>query len=365
MRPPAGLRLLTGAFPPLVVAGHFQRALEDGGVLAGVVNDAGGRLVRELLRRYEVAAAHLGRVETQLLGNQVNGALHAEGRLGPASAAVGTGDRLVGGNADDFDRHRGRAVGASEPVAGENGHRRSGHKEKCAQVCGHVYTDTQDGAIALRCGFEVDAVAAPVEAQHVFLATLHPLYGPSELHSQVRDGNFLGEEAALLAVAAANVRADQPDRVQRTAHQAGDVLANLVGVLRRVPDGQVVGVGVVLHQQAAPLHGGRCQPLYVELLPDGAVGEGERLVEVAASVYRSQHDVGAEILVDHRRVAGQRLRRVYDGGQDFVVDVHQVHGVLGGVDVICQDDGHRLTGVAGLADGQRRMPGRVHLVRVG
>ena len=60
-----------------------------------------------------------------------------------------------------------------------------------------------------------------------------------------------------------------------------------------------------------------------------------------------------------------RGQRVDDRGQNFVVDVDKVDGVLSGVDVVGQHYGDRLTGVAGLVDGQSRMPGRMHLVGVG
>ena len=141
----------------------------------------------------------------------------------------------------------------------------------------------------------------PVEAEHIFLPAFHPLDGAAQLHRQEGNGDFLGEEAALLSEAAAHVGAGNTHRFQGTLQQTGQVLPYFVGVLRRVPYRQQVGLGVVLGQQAAGFHGRRGQALHVELLADDAVSGGEGFVQVSPGVDRAKDNIASQVVV-------------YDGG---------------------------------------------------
>ena len=356
--------LLPRALPPFVVAGHFQGPVEGLLVFSRIVGDARRGVVGECVWRDEVAAPHFGRIEAQILGDEVDGAFHAEGGFGTARATVGAGHRLVGSDANHFDRHGRGAVGPGEAVAGQDGDGGRGHKEVGAEVGDDPDTNPQQCAILAGGGLKVDAVASPMETEHVFLAALDPLNGTAQLYCKVGYGQFLGEKASLLAISSAYIGTDHPDGVEGAFQEMSQVLAYLVGVLRRVPDSQQVGPSVVFRQQATRLHGRRGQALHVELLADDAVRRGEGRVKVTAGVDGTQDLVGSEVLMNNRCAIAGRRQRVNNGGKYFVVDVHQVDSILGGVDVVSQHDGDRLTGVAGLVHRQRRVPGRVHFIGV-
>ncbi|GAB3841562.1 hypothetical protein GCM10027610_051040 [Dactylosporangium cerinum] len=74
---------------PRVVAEGLQRQVERGGVVAAVVPAAGRRLVREPVRRDEVAPAQLRRVEAEAIGEGVDRPFQGHGRLGPAGPRYG------------------------------------------------------------------------------------------------------------------------------------------------------------------------------------------------------------------------------------------------------------------------------------
>ena len=208
-------------------------------------------------------------------------------------------------------------------------------------------------------------MAAPVETEHIFLPAFRPLDGPPQFHSQVGDGDFLREKAALFAEPAANVGAGYPHRLRRPPQQPRQVVADFVGMLRRIPYRQQIGGGVIGRQQAARLHRRRGQALDVEPMAHDAIGGGKGAVQIAPGVDGAQHDVAAQVVVDHRGALGGGLPRVNDRGQDFVVHRHQFGGVVRGVDVLGQGDRHRLPGVANLVAGQRRVAGRAQFVGVG
>ena len=98
----------------VLVADLVQRLLQRGRVVAAVVLPAGRRLVGELLRLDEVLEAQLGRVDVQLVGQDVDHALDHVHRFGDAErAAVGdAARRLVGVDAVDLDVGRLQVVRA-------------------------------------------------------------------------------------------------------------------------------------------------------------------------------------------------------------------------------------------------------------
>ena len=204
-----------------------------------------------------------------------------------------------------------------------------------------------------------------METEHIFLPAFHPLDRPPQFQRQVGDGDFLGEKAALFAEPAANVGAGHPHRLRRTPQQPRQVVADFVGMLRGIPYRQQIGGGVIGGQQAARLHRRRGQALHLEPMADDAIGGGKGIVQIAPGVDGAQHDVAAQVVVNHRGVIGGGLPRVNDRGQDFVVHRHQFGGVVRGVDVLGQRDRHRLPGVANLVPGQRRVAGRAQFVGVG
>jgi hypothetical protein len=107
---------------PSVVAQDRQRAVERAGKVGGIVRDrravlvdeAG--LVRHLVRADEVVVAQFDRVDAEAARADVHQALHDEVGLGPARAAVGAVERLVGDHALALAAEVRHAVGRAEVV---------------------------------------------------------------------------------------------------------------------------------------------------------------------------------------------------------------------------------------------------------
>ena len=117
-QPDAELDRVAGGAPSgllgaeLVVPGGGEGGVEAELIATAVVGEPGRRLPREGVGRYQVAAAHLGGIETDSRRELVDGALDDVGRFGPAGASVGGDGRGVG------DDRRGELLPVDEFVQG-------------------------------------------------------------------------------------------------------------------------------------------------------------------------------------------------------------------------------------------------------
>ena len=84
---------------PTLVVDQFKRLIQGHLVIAAIVLHAGHRAVRKGIRRDEIAAARLRRIETQLMGDAVHGAFKDIGRFWPTRAAVGARWHFIGESA--------------------------------------------------------------------------------------------------------------------------------------------------------------------------------------------------------------------------------------------------------------------------
>ena len=89
-------------------------------------------------------------------------------------------------------------------------------------------------------------MSAAVEGQHILLAAFHPLDGTAEHDREVGNSYLFGEESSFLSKSSANVRGDYAYAVFLTVQQLDEVVANFVGVLGGVPDGEHVLLGLIV-----------------------------------------------------------------------------------------------------------------------
>ena len=110
------LRLLFGA--QLRVADRVHRLLQGGVIVAGIVFPAERRLIGELLAPDEILHPEFGRVDAELLGEDVHRPLDAIGGFGDAErAAIGdAARRLVGVDAVDLAMRDRKVVRAGDDV---------------------------------------------------------------------------------------------------------------------------------------------------------------------------------------------------------------------------------------------------------
>ena len=109
---------------PGAVVGQLERALQSGTVVAAVVGHRclgrfGAHLPREVVRADEVLAAHLGWVESKLLGEAIDDALGGKHRFRLACAAIGGRRRLVGQSHSHTAAVRVKAVRARQSRGGQ------------------------------------------------------------------------------------------------------------------------------------------------------------------------------------------------------------------------------------------------------
>ena len=112
----------------------------------------------------------------------------------------------------------------------------------------------------------------------------------------------------------------------------------------------------MVRDDAAALHGRRVQPRHVVRAGDDTVRLLEGLGHVARARRCAHHHVGADPLVQRRRV-GSRLASVDQRGERLVIHGDGIEGVACGVAVVSDDDRHGLARVAHAVQGEHGMLG--------
>ena len=172
---PFALRTATRLLgPQLLVPGGLEGHLEAAAVVAHVVDGADGGGVREGVGGDEVAAPDLRRVHADLGGEQVDGALEARRRLGPAGTPVGGGRGRVGDDRPPRHRHVRDGVDAG---GHHLGHRRQehAHHRVGADVLHDVEAVVGDPAVAGAADGDVEHLGPAVgESHHRRAAVLGP-----------------------------------------------------------------------------------------------------------------------------------------------------------------------------------------------
>jgi len=230
-----------------------------------------------------------------------------------------------------------------------------------------LHAQAGDRAVAPGGDLHVLDVVAPVGGGHVVLApALHeldragqPLGGPGgDRHVRIEED--LGTEAA------ADLGRDHPQlMLGDPQHEGGQQDLHDMWALAGHPDSGVLCAGIVAGQGTAGLHGGGDQPLVADPLAYGHLGgvEGRggcRLV-AAVPVHAVHADVAGCVLVQLGCAGCHGLLGVDNRGEELVLHVDQLQGILGGVGI--GGDHHRdpVADVADGADGQGMVGGDVVL----
>ena len=315
---------------------EFERAGEDGLVIAGVVGEADRRRVRKLAD--EIAAANLRRIELHLARGRFHQPLHHVRRFGAARAAIG-----IDGNGVREDRFhlrvdRGRGVLAGEQRGVQNGrHARRERRQIRAHVGGRVDAHAEELAVRVHGQFGLGHVIAAVRVRDErFRALGRPLDRTADFLRRPRQRDVFRIQEDLRAEAAADVRRDHAQfRFRQRQHERGHQQALDVRILIR----DVERVAVVLHGIArvdrARFDRVRDQAVVDDVergdvrgLGEGGVGGG--LVAVAPVVA----DVVRHVVVHERAGRRRRMRGIDHGRQHVVIDFDQFGGVLRGLDRI-------------------------------
>ena len=299
----------------------------------------------------QVLAAHFGRVQAGLGGEQVHRPLHRRGGLRPARAAVGADRRGV---RHHRRRHR---LGAGDGVGPGRHQDRQGRQERAEPRVGpRVLQDLQPVGRYLPVPAAADGdrltLRPPVgHAEQVLVAGLGPARGPPEPPGHPADHRVLRVGAELGPERAAHVRGDDPEPGLIDAEHARQGRARPLSALVRDPRRQPAvrapgrGGGPGLHR------GGR-DPLVDDGAGDDDLAAVEQVGRQAGGVAEGGGDVAARSREEYG-LAGRRLGHVDHWRQHVIVDVNQVRGILALVAALGDDHGQRLADVPDHVRGEQ------------
>jgi hypothetical protein len=329
--------------------------------VAAVVGGTGGGRVGEGVGRDEVAPPDLDRIETKLVGHQVDGPLAHGGRLGASRAAVGTGGGGVGEDDGRADLDVGEPVGARSHALGDEGDEHT--PGAVGPGVGHdPHPDPDDGAVATGADLElVDRRPSVGHAGEVLAAGLVPPHRPLETVGEGGDDHLLGVHAPFRPEAAADGRRPHPHVRLVEAEGVADVVAHPEHRLGAHP--HLDGVGAVgLGHHPVVLHGHRRHPVVAQFGAHHHVGLGEGVgVALGRQV---EHHVGPVLGEQQRGVVAQRVEDVDHRGQGVDLDDHPFGGVHRRGQRLGNDHRDRLADIPDPFGGQQG-PGELGLTTEG
>jgi len=270
-----------------------------------------------------------------------------------ARPAVGADDGLVGEDRFELAVVVGDLVGARQGRAGHDG-----DDDPVGDVRPGIVEELrphpEDATVVVDGdGRVVDLQPLVVGGDEVLAPVLDPLHGPVQLHRRPGDEDLLRvAHHDLGAEATADVGGDHPDVLLGQPQQLAEIVADPDRRLGAVPHRQLAHLRIPLGHDATALHGRRCAPVEDEPLPEDVRGPGEGLFHVTHPLGIVGADVGADVLVDQRRIRPRRLLQIDHRRQGGVLRLDQLHGVLRQVPVLRDDERHRFARVADLLRGQ-------------
>ncbi len=339
-------------------------------MVAGVVDEAGERLVGELVLADEVPAAELQRVDADLLGERVHRPLDRVGRFGPSGASVGICRREVREHPGAREVVRlGQVVHAGVQERTQDRDARRDQLEVGAHVGGESHP--HGGEAAVRVGGEFDVLDLPASLDGrdgVLRAGLVPADRHAEFAGERDAQQFLGVHVELGAEPAADRRSDDAELVFGNSERDRHHDLEDVGDLRRGVQRHVTAERLGHGDDGAGLHRHRDQTLLDVAFAHGVGGLVERslyrpvglLDEEVPRVGR----VGAELGVDDHAVR-QGVFEFGDGFAGVVLDVDRLDGVVGHGIALGEYDRDAVTDVVHGVDGDRVVRRTLHVLRDG
>ena len=217
--------------------------------------------------------------------------------------------------------------------------------------------DAENLAVTGQRDFGIVGLAALLRGGEEMLEpVLDPFDRPVEFFAGPGKHDFLRiEQHDLRAEAAADERRDDPHLPLAQAQHGGKAVAQKHRRLRGVPDGEVLGAGVPVGDDAAGLDRHRGAVIVVKAARDDVIGVGAGGGVIAATLAHMGGDVAFDVVVDARGSVDERLFQIDDRGQRLKIDGDVRKRVLGDIAALCQHDRERLADVAHLVLGERHL----------
>ena len=344
-----------------VPVGQRQRALEEGGEIAAIVERVGRRAPRHRRARHEVAAAQLGAVDAGDGGGAVEEALHDVDILEPSDAAIDADRHGVGDEALEGEMRRRDGVDAAEhahDVADGGG--RLARPQMRAHGAAPLDLQRQDAAVAVERERAARAVVAALRvAEEALRALAAPADGAAEGARGVRQGDVFGIGGGARAEAAADIAADDAHALARQAEGGGDALGLRMDALRAELQGEAAARRIVRGEAGARLEEGDDEALVDELERDDMRGAGEGGVgRGAIAGLVGEEPVRGQRVPDQRGARRVGFGEVGDGEERLVLDRDALGGLLRRLEHRRDDERHGLADMTRLAAGER-IPGRI------
>ena len=237
-----------GALAPreqILVAAVAECLLQRSGIVAGIVEAAGRRAIREGLRRHQIAPDDVDRVELELDGDALHQPLQREIHLRPAEAAVKARRRLVGEHDAVAHRDVANVIGAGQIAVHAIKRRRLRRTDVGADVLDLVPGERAHAAVGIDRRVEPgDAVGRGNRRRQMLDAVLDPFHRPAGSARGDAHQYDVGKHRLLDAEAAAGSRRraqaqpiarhfQRPRHHRMQAERPLEIGQNIVGVLAR------------------------------------------------------------------------------------------------------------------------------------
>jgi len=317
---------LREALPAGKLHGFVQHARQIGILVGG----AGRRLVRECLRRDEIAPPQLGRVHFQFGRGLVNQALDGVGDVGPSRATIGGDRRGVGERHAKGRVERRYAVDARHAGSGVADVARRPRPEVGAHVVHPVEPHAEEPAFTVEGERAVDDVGAAVGiGRETLRARGNPLHRLARVLRSEHECSVLGVGGRALAETAAHVLRDEMKPLLRHAGIDRQAFPERGDALHARVKGVGIVARVVRRRAAARLHGIRRNARHLDLQTSDVCGPGERSLDGSrVACVEFDRQVARSGFMQLRRAGRQRFLRVNRRGKIAIPDLDQFRRVL-------------------------------------
>src|SRR5260221_10419903 len=121
-----------------------------------------------------------------------------------------------------------------------------------AGIDGRLAVESDEASVPIRIGGDAIAVFAAVRAGEILSTVFDPAQGTAKLAGGPPKGDFLGEQDALVAESAADIRSNDADPPLVEAETFGEPGADDMRLLCRADDDELFGASVPVGDDAAP-----------------------------------------------------------------------------------------------------------------
>ncbi len=274
----------------------------------------------------------------------------------PSCAAIGRDDGFVGEKGSEFAVVIGDVIRPQQGALAVDGNRKSVGVVGAA-IVQEIVSNTEDSSFLREGDFGVVNLAAFLSrGVEILRPVLDPLDGSLQLYGQPGDEHLLRvEHHDLGSKAAADERRDHAHLMFRQVEHGCQAIANRDGSLGGVPYRQPLAAFVPVGDNAPILHRGRRAPIVDQAASEDQIGLRFGGFVIALGLDHMSGKVGAQILVDERRIRFERFLQIDHRRQHLIVHQDVDERIFSLVAALSHHSRYRFTHVAYFVHGQNRL----------